>query len=216
MAQGIYKSGEQINLVYQAANILSGAIPVGTVFDEAGAYDATKSTSLTSQLLLGEKTGVAAGRYHGHFTPDAEGRWTVVIQDKNGAGEVSKTYDVTGYNIDALGDAQVAMESAIVSQLLLTKSAIVSSVLVDLATIQSGIISNLVSGVELDVSDVKSAVIAGESGVVSQLLLTKSAIVSSILADLQTVAASQTLLMISAISDVESAVDLIAGAAMVS
>ena len=107
MAQGIYKSGEQINLVYQAINCLSGAIPVGTVLDEGGAVDAPKSTSLTSQLLLGEKTGVAAGRYHGHFTPDAEGRWTVVIQDKNGDGEVSKVYSVTGHNIDEVGDDAV-------------------------------------------------------------------------------------------------------------
>jgi len=176
MAQGIYKSGEQINLVYQAINCLSGAIPVGTVFDEGGVVDAAKSTSLTSQLLLGEKTGVAGGRYHGHFIPDAEGRWTIVIQDKNGDGEVSKVYSVVGHNVDSIGDAVAALDTAnVASQLLLTKSAIISSVLADLGTvIPSQLLltkSSLVSAVLVDVaaanSDVKSAVLAQASDVKS-------------------------------------------------
>jgi len=113
MASGEYKNGVQINLVYQAAACLASAIPVGTVFDEGGAVDAPKSTSLTSQLLLGELTGVAEGRYHGHFTPDAEGRWTVVIQDKNSAGEVSKVYEVCGHNTDSIGDDIATANQAI-------------------------------------------------------------------------------------------------------
>jgi len=140
MATGTYKSGVQINLVYQAAGLLADAIPVGTVLDEAGAVDAPKSTSLTSQLLLGELTGVAVGRYHGHFTPDAEGRWTVVIQDKNGAGEVSKVYEVCGHDVDAIGDQVAANNSAIASQLLLTQSVL------------SGYISNVESAVDLQTS----------------------------------------------------------------
>jgi len=172
MAAGTYKNGVQINLVYQAAGLLADAAPVGTVFDEGGAVDAPKSTSLTSQLALGELTGVAAGRYLGHFTPDAEGRWTVVIQDKNGAGEVSKVYEVAGHDVDSIGDAVAGIDTAdIASQLLLTKSAIVSSILVDC---------------NASTSDVKSAVIAQASS------------------------------LYVAISDVESAVDLISSPASVS
>jgi hypothetical protein len=160
MAAGTYKSGVQINLVYQAAGLLADAAPVGTVFDEAGALDSPKSTSLTSQLALGELTGVAAGRYLGHFTPDAEGRWTVVIQDKNGAGEVSKVYEVCGHNVDSVGDAVGNLTSNlalvdtadVASQLLLTQSAVNAATASDLLLLQStlgGYISNVESAVDL-------------------------------------------------------------------
>jgi len=202
MAQGIYKSGEQINLTYQAVALLSGAIPVGTVLDETGASDAVKTASLTSQLLLGEKGGAAAGRYHGHFTPDAEGRWTVLIKDKNGAGEVSKTYEVVGHNIDAIGDAIAALPTAdVASQLLITQSALDAMVLSKLLVTQSAI-------------NVATA---------SDTLLKQSAIVSSVKSDtlvkqsaINAATRSQVLLMISAISDVESAVDGISSPAAVS
>ena len=209
MAQGIYKSGEQIDLTYQAVALLSNAIPVGTVLDEAGAVHSAETTGLTSSLLAGEKSGVAAGRYHGNFTPDAEGRWTVLIKDKNGAGEVSKTYEVVGHNIDAIGDAIAALPTAdVASQLLITKSAIVSSVLADISPL---------------VSDVESAVDLLDEMVVSKLLITQSAINVATASDtllkqsaINAATRSQVLLMISAISDVESAVDGISSPAAVS
>jgi len=184
MAQGIYKSGEVINLVYQAVNCLAAAAPVGTVLDEAGAVDAAMSTSLTSQLLLGEKTGVAAGRYHGHFTPDAEGRWTVVIQDTNGDGEVSKVYSVAGHNVDSVGDAIAALDGAdIASQLLITKSSLISGVLADVGAVTASQLlltkSSLISGVLADTnastSDVKSAVVALSSDLKSAVLVVGAA-----------------------------------------
>jgi len=101
MAQGLYKSGQIINLTYQAAGVLSGAAPTGIVLDETGAAHSAQTTALNSALTAGEKTD---GRYHGHFTPDAEGRWTVLIADKNGDGEVAKNYNVCGHNIDEIGD----------------------------------------------------------------------------------------------------------------
>ena len=152
MAAGTYKSSVQINLVYQAAGLLADAAPVGTVFDEGGVKDSPKSTSLTSQLALGELTGVAAGRYLGHFTPDAEGRWTVVIQDKNGAGEVSKVYEVCGHDVDSVGDAVGALDSALDSQMTIVQSAIISSVMSAQLVVQStlsGYISNVESAVDL-------------------------------------------------------------------
>jgi hypothetical protein len=153
MAAGTYKNGVQIKLVYQAAGLLANAIPVGSVFDEAGALDGPKSTSLTSQLLLGELTGAGAGRYLGHFTPDAEGRWTIVIKDKNSAGPVSKVYEVCGHDVDTIGDGiTVTIPSSVASQLLLTQSAVNAATASDLLLLQStlsGYISNVESAVDL-------------------------------------------------------------------
>jgi hypothetical protein len=191
MAQGDYKVSEQINLVYQAAALLSNAIPVGTVYDEAGAVHSAETTGLTSNLLAGELGAPAAGRYLGHFTPDAEGRWTVVIKDKNGSGEVSKVYNVVGHNIDSIGDAVAALPATI--------SDIESALNVAISA----------------VADLPSA--AG--AIASQLLITKSALVSAILVDCNASTSdvkSAVTVAIGAISNVESAVDLLGSAAMVS
>ena len=202
MAQGIYKSGEQIDLTYQAVALLSNAIPVGTVYDEGGAVHSAETTGLTSALLAGELSDPADGRYHGHFTPDAEGRWTVVIKDKNGAGEVSKTYQVVGHNIDAIGDAIAALPTAdVASQLLITQSALDAMVLSKLLVTQSAINVATASDNLL----IQSAINAATA---SDALLKQSAINAA--------TRSQVLLMISAISDVESAVDGISSPAAVS
>ena len=224
MAAGSYKNGVQIDLVYQAAALLSNAIPVGTVYDEGSAVHSAETTALTSSLLAGELADPADGRYLGHFTPDAEGLWTVVIKDKNGAGEVTKIYNVCGHDIDSIGDAVAALpatisdiESAlniaissidalgaedIASQLLITKSAIVSSILVDC----NASTSDVKSAVTAWGSDVKSAVTvtsgyaasaATSAKVASQLLLTQSTLSGYI-------------------SNVESAVDLIGDPASIS
>jgi len=201
MAQGQYKVNVQINLVYQAVGLLSNAIPVGTVYDEGSAVHSAETTALTSSLLAGELADPADGRYLGHFTPDAEGMWTVVIKDKNGGGEVTKHYDVAGHDMDSIGDAVAGLGAGqIASQLLLTQSTL------------SGYIS-----------DVESALDLIESGVKSDALLQQSAVVSSVKSDalvkqsaINTATRSQVLLMISAISDVESAVDTIASPASVS
>jgi hypothetical protein len=111
MAQGIYKSGEIIKLTYQAIGGLAAAAPVCKIYDEGNASDTAKQSVLKSALAANEKAG---GRYLGYFTPDAEGKWTVCIQDKNGDGLVSKTYEVCGHNIDAVGDAVSDAKSAAV------------------------------------------------------------------------------------------------------
>ena len=160
MAQGIYKNGEIINLTYQAAGCLAAAEPTGIVLDEAGATHSAQTTALNSALTAAGD--VEDGRYHGHFTPDAEGRWTVLIADKNGAGEASKNYNVCGFNIDALGDAQVLLESglksgvssSLASALVIAESGVKSAALVD----RSAIVSSVKSALVVQVSDVKSAV----------------------------------------------------------
>ena len=195
MAGGTYKNGVAIDLVYQAAALLSNAIPDATVYDEGDALDTVKSTGLTSSLLAGALSGVAIGSYRGSFTPDAEGPWTVIIEDKNNAGQVSKIYNVAGHDLDSVGDLVTALDTAdTTSQLLITKSAIVSSILVDC---------------NASTSDVKSAVIAQTSDVKSAVT-----VVSGYAASGATAAA---------LSDVESAVNvavsaiaLVSSAAMVS
>ena len=193
MASGNYKNGVAIGLVYQAAALLSNAIPEAIVYDEGGALDGAKSTSLTSSLLAGELSGLAVGSYRGSFTPDAEGAWTVIIEDKNNAGQVSKTYNVAGYDMDSVGDLVAALDTAdVASQLLLTKSAIVSSLLADNLSAE---ISDIESALNVAISAIGAL---PSADIASQLLITKSAIVSSILADN----------LASEISDVESAVNV--------
>lgn len=212
MAGGTYKSGVAIDLVYQAAALLSNAIPNATVYDEGDALDTVKSTSLTSSLLAGELSGVAVGSYRGSFTPDAEGPWTVIIEDKNNAGQVSKIYNVCGHNIDSIGDAVAALpatisdiESAlniavsgvaaldtadVASQLLITQSAINVATASDTLLKQSSIISSLKS----------------------DLLLKQSSIISSVKSNSLVVQST----ISGYISNVESAVDLLSSPAMVS
>ena len=179
MAQGLYKNAEIINLTYQAAGVLASAAPTGIVLDETGAEHSAQTTALCSALTAGEKTD---GRYHGHFTPDAEGRWTVLIADKNGEGEVSKNYNVGGYNIDSLGDAQVTFESGLksgvsssmTSALVIAESGVKSAALLDRSAIVSSIKSALTAGSIADISDVKSAVMAQASDVKSAVLAASS------------------------------------------
>lgn len=173
MAQGIYKNGEIIKLTYQAVSLLSAAAPTCKVFDEAGASDLVRQSELHSALTAGEK---AQGRYHGHFTPDAEGRWTVYILDKNSAGAVTKTYNVCGHNVDSLGDAQVTLESGVKSDALLSQSAIVSSAKSDALVKQSSIISSVKSDALVKQSAINIAT-------ASDALLRQSSVISSVKSD---------------------------------
>ena len=161
MAQGIYKNGEHINLVYQAAGGATSLTPTGLVYDEAGATHTVETTALNSSLTAGE---LGDGAYAGGFQPDAEGYWVVVIDDGTGDGTASKGYQVCGFNIDSIGDS-------IPSQLLLTKSNLVSAVKADVdAMVTSQLLltkSSLVSAILVDTnastSDVKSAVLTTTS-----------------------------------------------------
>lgn len=166
MAQGIYKNGEIIKLTYHAIGSLSAAAPTCKVFDEADASDLVRQSELHSALTAGEKAG---GFYHGHFTPDAEGRWTVYIKDKNSEGVVTKNYNVSGYNIDAVGDAQVTMESGLKSDALLQQSAIVSSVKSDLVKVESGVKSAALVDRSAIVSSIKSDALLQQSSIISSV-----------------------------------------------
>jgi len=204
MAQGIYKSGEIIKLTYQAVGALSNAIPVCKIYDEANLSDTAKQSVLKSALLAGEKAG---GRYFGYFTPDAEGKWTVCIQDKNGDGKVSKTYEVCGFNVDALGDAQIAFESGLKSDALIKQSSIISSVKSDALVKQALIISSVTSAGVVIESGVKSAALVDRSAIVSSVksdaLVKQSSIISSVKSALLV---TQSALVAGGMSDVKSAI----------
>jgi len=140
---GTYKVNDKINLVYQALGGLSAAAPVCKIYDEGNASDTAKQSVLKSALAANEKAG---GRYLGYFTPDAEGRWTVCIQDKNGDGLVSKTYEVCGHSVDDIGD----VASSTLNQ---AKSA-VAAIAAQASDVKSAVVAQ--------VSDVKpAAVVAG-------------------------------------------------------
>jgi len=146
VASGTHKTDVKIDLVYQAAACLSNAIPAAIVHNSAAAVDTARSTSLSSQLVLGALTGVAVGRYVGNFTPNTTGDWTVTIKDNNSAGEVSKMYEVCGYDIATVGNAVSAIDTAnIASQLLLTQSAVNVATASDGLLQQSSIISSVKS-----------------------------------------------------------------------
>jgi len=55
----------------------------------------------------------ATGRYKGSFTPDAEGKWRVMIDSVTKSGKIVKDFDVVAYNIDAVGDATIVIEGKI-------------------------------------------------------------------------------------------------------
>ena len=103
MAQGNYKSGEHINLTYHSAGDVTALTPTGVVYDEGSALHTVETTALNSSLALaGHKK--AGGVYMGGFQPDAEGEWTIVIDDGTGDGTAVKTYLVCGHNMDEVGD----------------------------------------------------------------------------------------------------------------
>jgi len=103
MAQGNYKSGESIDLVYHSAGDVTALTPTAVVYDEGNAVHAVETTALVSSLAVSANQK-AGGIYKGNFEPDAEGEWTVVIDDGTGDGTAVKTYLVCGHNIDEVGD----------------------------------------------------------------------------------------------------------------
>ena len=164
---GTYKSGDKINLVYQAVGSLSGAAPVCKIYDEGNASDTAKQSVLKSALAANEKAG---GRYLGYFTPDAEGRWTVCIQDKNGNGKVAKTYEVCGASVDSIGDALTSAAAAIVAQASDVKSAV--TVVGNAAASALGQAKSAVAAM----SDIKSAAVVASGKATSALGKSTSAL----------------------------------------
>jgi len=102
--QGIYKTGEVIDVTYQATKATSGLIDVTMeIYDESRAKDGVNFPDVTMTEIG------ATGRYYGSLTPDAEGVWTVMIDSATKSGKIVKTFLVVGHNIDSIGDAIAAL-----------------------------------------------------------------------------------------------------------
>ena len=168
---GNYKSGDKIYLVYQAVGSLSAAAPVCKIYDEGNASDTAKQSVLKSALLANEKAG---GRYLGYFTPDAEGRWTVCIQDKNGNGKVAKTYEVCGHSVDAV----IAQASDVKSAAVVAGNKATSAL--GKATSALGKSTSALAAITAQASDVKSAVIAQASDVKSAVTAVLNKVTSTL------------------------------------
>ncbi len=105
MADGKHKNGVAITVTYQAVNEATGKTIKMDVYDEGHAIDAPKGVAAMTEFG-------STGRYYGAFTPDAEGDWTVQIEnttDNNGA--VVRFYPVGGHNIDGIGDDIAALNN---------------------------------------------------------------------------------------------------------
>lgn len=104
--QGIYKTGEVIDVTYQATKATTGLIDVTMeIYDESRAKDGVNFPDVTMTEIG------ATGRYYGSFTPDAEGVWTVMIDSATKSGKIVKTFLVVGHNIDSIGDAIAALNN---------------------------------------------------------------------------------------------------------
>jgi len=106
MSQGIYKTGEAIDVTYQATKATSGLIDVTMeIYDETRALDGVNFPDITMTEIG------STGRYYGSFTPDAEGVWSVMLDSATKSGKVVKTFLVVAHNIDSIGDAIAALNN---------------------------------------------------------------------------------------------------------
>lgn len=100
MAQGDHKINEIIEVTYQAAGSTIELTDVTMeIFDETGAQD----TANFPNVIMVEISGT--GRYKGPFTPDAEGKWRVMINSATKEGKIVKDFDIVAHNVDSVGDA---------------------------------------------------------------------------------------------------------------
>jgi len=106
MAAGTYKNGVAIIVTYQAVNVATGKTVTMDVYDETHAKDVAKCVAAMTEFA-------ATGRYYATFTPDAEGEWLVVMKNTtDNNGEVLKSYEVAGHDLDSIGDAVAAITAA--------------------------------------------------------------------------------------------------------
>ena len=87
-------------VTYQAVGSTSGLIDVTMeIYDETGAKDGVGFPDVVMVEI-----GVT-GRYKGSFTPDAEGKWRVMMDSATKPGKVVRDYDIVGHDVDSVGDA---------------------------------------------------------------------------------------------------------------
>lgn len=177
MARKNYKKDEVIKVFYQAVGNKTGLTVQMDVYDETDIKDVGQSTTMTE---IGN-----SGKYVATFTPDAEGDWSIQINDSAG-GNAVRHYSVGQYNIQEIGANLQSVEnkvdtvdgevSALDSQLIATDtkvSALDSALAITDAKVDA--VDSQLTATDAAVSDVKSAVDAIDiSGIDSQLSAIKS------------------------------------------
>jgi len=110
MPQGLYKSTQVIEVTYQAMAATSGLTDViMEIFDESGAKDVVNFADVTMTEIG------SSGRYKGSFTPDAVGKWRVMIDSVTVTGKTIKDFDVVAHNVASVGDAVSTVDGKVVT-----------------------------------------------------------------------------------------------------
>lgn len=100
MSQGDYAVSQVIEVTYQAAGSTTGLLDVTMeIYDETRDKDGINFPDVTMTEIG------SSGRYYGTFTPDAVGKWRVMINSDTKPGRMVKDYDVVSHNIDSIGSA---------------------------------------------------------------------------------------------------------------
>jgi hypothetical protein len=103
----LFKVNEAIEFGYQVPNAETG---LSGVVAEIYLPDKSKS-SLFPDVNMVEVA--STGTYRGSFTPDEVGVWEVIFHKANGDGQVVKSFSVGLYNVEQVGLAVDALQSAL-------------------------------------------------------------------------------------------------------
>jgi len=104
-----FKLNEEIEFGYQAPNATTGLVDV---IAEIYLPNRTKDSNFPDVTMV--EVG-DSGTYRGIFTPDALGVWQVIMHLAGGDGQVNKAYSVGNYNMQDVGVAVAAVQSAIIA-----------------------------------------------------------------------------------------------------
>jgi len=94
----VVKVNTVVDLTYQAAKLTTGLTDVTMVI-----YDETRSLDGTNYPDVVMTEISSTGRYHGSFTPDTVGVWTIMIDSASKSGPLVETVIVTNQDLDSLG-----------------------------------------------------------------------------------------------------------------
>ena len=103
----LFKLNDAIEFGYQAPNATTGLIDTVA---EIYLPNKTKDSNFPDVTMV--EVG-DTGTYRGSFTPNAVGVWQVVMHLASGDGQVNKAYSVGNYNLEDVGVAVAAVQSAI-------------------------------------------------------------------------------------------------------
>jgi hypothetical protein len=105
-----YKVNTVREITYQAAGSTTGLTDVTMeIYDETGAKDGVNFPDVTMAEIG------TTGRYKGSFTPDAEGKWRVMINSATKPGQIVKDFEIVGHDVDSVGDDVATVDGKVVT-----------------------------------------------------------------------------------------------------